>query len=53
VEHVLAATDRSPCGPVRRRFDVTWRLVRADGVWLVESLTAVKRSGPEPAAACA
>jgi hypothetical protein len=52
VEHVLTAADRTPCGPVRRRFAVTWRLVRADGAWVAESLSAVKRSGPEPAAAC-
>ena len=53
VEHVLVATDRSPCGEVRRRFAVTWKLVRVDGTWMAASLSAVKRSGPEPAAACA
>ena len=52
IAHELIAEDRSPCGPVRRRFDVRWRLVLAAGGWRVASLSAVKRSGPEPVAAC-
>ncbi len=52
VAHELVTDDRSPCGPVRRRFDVRWRLVLAGGAWRAASLAAVKRSGPEPAAAC-
>ena len=53
VKHALVAVDRAPCGEVRRRFAVTWRLIHVDGTWLAESLGAVKRSGPEPATACA
>jgi hypothetical protein len=53
VELVLTAVDRSPCGEIRRRFAVTWKLLRVDGTWVAESLSAVKRSGPEPAEACA
>jgi hypothetical protein len=53
VEHVLTATDRTSCGEVEKRFAVTWRLLEVDGAWLAESLTAEKRSGPAPAAACA
>jgi hypothetical protein len=53
VELVLVAADRSPCGEIRRSFAVTWKLLRVDGTWVAESLSAVKRSGPEPAEACA
>ena len=53
VELVLIAVDRSPCGEIRRRFAVTWKLLRVDGTWVAESLSAVKRSGPDPAEACA
>jgi hypothetical protein len=53
VELVLIAVDRSPCGEIRRRFAVTWKLLRVDGTWVAESLGAVKRSGPDPAEACA
>jgi hypothetical protein len=53
VVHELAAEDRSPCGPVRRRFAVRWRLVLGPNGWRASSLSAVKRSGPEPDAACA
>jgi hypothetical protein len=52
VEHDLIAADRTGCGPVRRRFAVTWALVRRGGRWRAEGLSAVKRSGPEPSAAC-
>jgi hypothetical protein len=53
VEHLLVASDRTPCGAVERTFAVKWELVRADGAWLASSLSATKRSGREPAAACA
>ena len=53
VAHELVTDDRSPCGPVRRRFAVRWRLVLDAGAWRAASLTAVKRSGPEPDVACA
>jgi hypothetical protein len=53
VAHELVTADRSPCGPVHRRFAVRWRLVLGAGGWRAASLTAVKRSGPEPEAACA
>jgi hypothetical protein len=53
VEHVLTAVDRSPCGEIRQRFAVTWKLLRLDGTWLAERLSAVKRSGPDPAGECA
>jgi hypothetical protein len=41
VEHVLAATDRTPCGPVRRRFAVRWTLLAEHGRWTARALTAV------------
>ena len=52
VAHELVTEDHSPCGPVRRRFAVRWRLVLGAEGWRAASLTGVKRSGPEPAAAC-
>ena len=53
VEHLLVTEDRSPCGPVRRRFAVSWRLVRTSGAWRAASLSAVARSGAGTPAACA
>jgi hypothetical protein len=52
VAHELATEDRSPCGPVERRFHIRWRLVHSAGGWRAASLQGVKRSGPEPARAC-
>jgi hypothetical protein len=49
VEHVLVATDRTPCGGVtERRFALSWHL---DG-GRAEALSATKLSGVDPAAAC-
>jgi len=53
VAHDLLAEDRTPCGPVRQTFAIRWRLAATDAGWRATSLTAVKRSGPEPAEACA
>jgi len=53
IAHELVTEDRSPCGPVERTFDVSWRLTLTDGGWRVASLSAVKRAGAEPADACA
>ena len=53
VAHELVTDDRSPCGPVRRSFAVRWRLELGAEGWRATSLTAVKRSGAEPDAACA
>lgn len=52
IAHELVTEDRSSCGPVRRRFAVRWRLVLGTSGWRAASLTGVKRSGPEPDAAC-
>ena len=52
IAHELVTEDRSPCGPVRRRFAVRWRLALGPEGWRAVALTAVKSSGPEPAAAC-
>ena len=52
IAHELVTEDRSPCGPVRQTFDVSWRLILVDAGWRAESLSAVKRAGPEPADAC-
>ena len=52
VAHELVTEDRSPCGPVRRRFAVRWRLVLGAEGWRAASLTAVKRSGAAPDAVC-
>ena len=41
VEHVLAATDRTPCGLVRRRFTVRWTLLAEHGRWTARALRAV------------
>ena len=53
IAHELVTEDRSPCGPVERTFDVSWRLTLTDGGWRAASLSAVKRAGAEPADACA
>jgi hypothetical protein len=52
VAHELVTEDRSPCGPVQRRFAVRWRLVLAADGWRASSLEGAKRAGPEPAEAC-
>lgn len=52
VAHELLAEDRTPCGPVRRTFAIRWKLAATEAGWRATSLTAVKRSGPEPAEAC-
>jgi hypothetical protein len=52
VAHELVTEDRSPCGPIERRFAIRWRLVLADDGWRAASLEGVKRAGPEPDAAC-
>ena len=52
VAHELVTEDRSACGPVRRRFQIRWRLVQSAGGWRAASLEGVKRSGSEPAEAC-
>ena len=52
VAHELVTEDRSPCGPLRRRFAVRWQLKLAADGWRAASLTAVERPSPEPAAAC-
>ena len=52
IAHELVTEDRSPCGPVERRFAVRWKLVATADGWRAASLTAVKRAGAEPEDAC-
>ena len=52
VAHELVTEDRSPCGPIERRFAIRWRLVLAGDGWRAASLEGVKRAGPEPDEAC-
>ena len=52
IAHELVTEDRSSCGPVERRFTVRWKLVATGDGWRAASLTAEKRSGPEPEDAC-
>ena len=52
VSHDLAATDRSDCAVVHRRFRVIWRLVVEGGKWRPVALTATTRPSAKPAAKC-
>ena len=52
VTHVLAATDRTSCGLLRRRFTIRWRLVAAGRGWRATSLTSTPYASNVTLRAC-